>query len=122
MPAMKTSLVAALTVALATVSLSAFAGEKGDAQFPMAAADFKAKVAAHAEKRQAKFDKKMAEKKIPADKLEKIRARMIERQQKVAAEIEKVTADGVVTKDEAKQVRQAAGGKRHARGQRPAKQ
>jgi hypothetical protein len=64
----------------------------------------------------------VAEKKIPADKLEKIRARMIERQQKVAAEIEKVTADGVVTKDEAKQVRQAAGGKRHARGQRPAKQ
>lgn len=125
---MKTSLAAALTLALATVSLSAFAGEKGDAksgQFPMAAADFRAKVAAHAEKRQAKFDKKVAEKKIPADKLEKIRARMIERNQKLAAAVDKAAADGVVTKEEAKEVRQAVGGKRHARGergQRPAKQ
>lgn len=98
--------------ALATIALAAvpaFAGQKDDAgQFPMAAAQFRQKVEARQQKMRERFEAAIAEKKIPAEKVAEVRAKMAENQAKVKAEVDKVCADGTVTVDEAKQVRQLA--------------
>lgn len=80
-------------------------GDKGKASFPMPAAEFKAKVDA----RQAKARKHMEEKaaSLPADQAKELRARFDATIQKVNAEVAKAAADGTVTKDEAKAVRNA---------------
>ena len=77
-------------------------GEKAEKQFPMPAAEFKAKVdnklsraRQHMETRASKAD---------ADKAKEIRARFDAGAAKVNAEVAKATADGTVTKDEAKDV------------------
>jgi len=108
------------TTALAAVP--ALAGEKFDAgQFPMQAAQFQQKVEERQQRHRERFEAAVAEKKIPAEKVAEIRAKMADKQAKMKAEVDKVCADGTVTLDEAKQVRQFAkslrphGGKRGGR-------
>jgi hypothetical protein len=91
-------------------------GEKGDkAQFPMPAADFQARIAKHREKAHARVEEHIAKKNLPADKAAAVRAKMAAAEAVVNQEVAKVVADGTVTKDEAKQVREVA------RAQRPGK-
>jgi transketolase len=117
----------AAVFALATIAFAAvpaFAGQKDDpAQFPMAAAQFRQKVEQRQQKMRERFEAAVAEKKIPAEKVAEIRARMTENQAKLKAEVDKVCADGTVTLDEAKAFKQLAkslhphhGGKHHQRG------
>jgi hypothetical protein len=91
-------------------------GEKGDkAQFPMPAATFQARVAKRAEKARARVEEHIAKKNLPADKAAAVRAKMAAAQAAINQEVAKVVADGTVTKEEAKQVREVA------RAQRPHK-
>jgi hypothetical protein len=106
----RSKLVASLALAtIAFAAVPAFAGMKDDpSQFPMAAAQFRQKVEARQQKMRERFDAAVAEKKIPAEKVAEVRARLAEGQAKVKAEVDRVCADGTVTLDEAKQVRQLA--------------
>jgi len=82
-------------------------GDKGKGKhFPMPAAEFKAKVDA----RMAKARQRMEEraKDLPADQAKELRAKFDAAAAKVNAEVAKAVADGTVTKDEAKAVRQAS--------------
>jgi hypothetical protein len=91
-------------------------GEKGDkAQFPMPAATFQARIAKHREKAHARLEAHIAKKNLPADKAAAVRAKMAAAEAVVNQEVAKVVADGTVTKEEAKQVREVA------RAQRPNK-
>ena len=106
----RSKLVASFALAtIAFAAVPAFAGQKDDpGQFPMAAAQFRQKVEERQQKKRERFEAAIAEKKIPAEKVAEIRARMAEAQAKVKAEVDRVCADGTVTLDEAKQVRQLA--------------
>ena len=102
----------ALSLSLVLASSAAFAGEKGGAgkkTFPVAGAEFKQKVDARLEKKKTKLEERIANKKIPADKAEQMRAKFAERKAAVNAAVEKAVADGTVTKEEAKEVRKASG-------------
>lgn len=113
-----------VTVAAAAVSLFALVGtasahgKHGEkANFPMPAAEFQKRVDARAAKAKEHVEARAA--KLPEAEAKALRAKFAERQAKVAAEVKKAVADGTVTKDEAKAVRQAAGhgGHRgHAKG------
>jgi hypothetical protein len=84
-------------------------GEKGDkAQFPMPAAEFQARVAKRAEKVRARVEEHIANQNLPADKAAAVRAKMAAAQAAINQEVAKVVADGTVTKEEAKQVREVA--------------
>lgn len=98
------------------VSGSAFAEGHGKKNaFPMAAAEFKQKI----DNRIAKAKTRMEERasKLSAEEAKQLRAKFDAGVAKVNAEVAKATADGTVTKDEAKEVRKAArelhGGKGH---------
>jgi hypothetical protein len=122
------SFIASAVLALATlfVAAPAVAGEragekdtKEKASFPMPAAQFKQKV----DTRMANAKKHMEERasKLPADQAKELRAKFDAGAAKVNAEVAKATADGTVTKEEAKAVhtvaREAKGGHhgKHAR-------
>jgi len=81
---------------------------KEKAQFPMAAADFKARIDTHISKNREKIVARMTAKNVPADKQEKVLAKFDEGTQTIMAEVDKVCADGTVTKEEAKQVAEVA--------------
>jgi hypothetical protein len=123
----KTSIVAAL-LALSVVPVAAFASPesngKGDASqvredkkegkekhkesFPMPAAEFKAKVEARAAKFRERIIERMNAKSVPADKQKVVLAKFDERSAKVMVEVDKVCADGTVTKEEARAVHKLA--------------
>ncbi len=91
--------------------------------FPVAAATCKQHVEARLEKKKTKLEERTANKKIPADKAEAMRAKFAERRAKVNAAVEKAVADGTVTKEEAKEVRKAGGhghGPKGKKGGQPA--
>jgi hypothetical protein len=103
-------------LALATLfaAAPAMAGDKHGASFPMPAATFKQKVDA----RQAKARTHMEERasKLSADDAKALRAKFDAGVAKVNAEVNKATADGTVTKEEAMAVKKVArenGGGRH---------
>jgi hypothetical protein len=109
---------AALALALSLASTSAVAladtsapaqgrHQRGDEakKFPMPAAEFQAKVAAHQAKAREHLEKRLAEKKVPADKADAIRAKVAAKEAAVAAKVAEVGADGTVTLPEAKEVR-----------------
>jgi hypothetical protein len=104
------SVITAAVLALATlVAVPAFAesGEgKGKQSFPMPAAAFKQKV----DSRMAKARQRMEERasKLSADEAKELRAKFDAAAAKVNAEVAKATADGTVTKEEAKAVRKAS--------------
>lgn len=93
-------------------------GDKAKKSFPMPAAEFKAKV----DQRQAKARARMEEKAkgLDAAAAKELRDRFNANVAKVNTEVQKAIADGTVTKEEAKAVRQASGhhGKhaRHGKG------
>ncbi|MCU0681718.1 MAG: hypothetical protein MUF34_05590 [Polyangiaceae bacterium] len=106
----RSKLIAAFAFATTALAVApAFAGGNDDAaQFPMGAVQFRQKVEARQQKMRERFEAKLAEKKVPAEKVAEVRAKMAENQAKVKAEVDKVCADGTVTADEAKQVRALA--------------
>jgi hypothetical protein len=106
---MRSKIVAAVVLALASlVAVPAFAKGNGNhaKNFPMPAAEFKAKV----EKKSAKAREHMEEKakQLPADQAKELRAKFDAGTVQVNAEVAKATADGTVTLDEAKKVREVA--------------
>jgi hypothetical protein len=80
-------------------------GNKGGRHFPMAAAEFKAKVDKRMTRARARMEEKAAT--LSADQAKELRASFEAGAQKVNAEVAKAVADGTVTKDEAKAVRAA---------------
>jgi hypothetical protein len=105
---MKRSLVAAVLLALSSVSSFALAGEKTAKKFPMSAQEFKQKHEAHVSKAKAKLEERIKAKNVDPEKAKLLRARFESASAKVGQAVAKVTADGTVTKDEAKDVRTAA--------------
>ena len=92
----------------------------GHASFPMPAAAFQQKVTARQTKAREHMEKRAS--KLSADEAKAVRAKFDAGVVKVNAEVAKATADGTVTKDEAKAVKQIAkelrvgghkGGKHH---------
>ena len=119
---MRSKIVAAVVLAVASlVAVPAFAKGKGDhaKNFPMTAAEFKAKV----DKKTAKAREHMEAKakQLPADQAKEVRAKFDAGTAQINAEVAKATADGTVTLDEAKKVREVAKsvhphGKGHGKG------
>jgi hypothetical protein len=105
---MKRSLVAVVLLALSSVSSFALAGEKTAKKFPMSAQEFKQKHEAHVSKAKAKLEERIKAKNVDPEKAKLLRARFESASAKVGQAVAKVTADGTVTKDEAKDVRSAA--------------
>ena len=81
---------------------------KKHGKFPMAAAEFKSASNERLAKAREKMEDHLKAKKVPAEKAQLMRARFDDVATKVNAAVAKVTADGSVTKDEAKEVRLAA--------------
>ena len=112
-------IVSALALALSLASTSAVAlADTGapsqarhekraeqDKKFPMAGAEFQQMVAAHQAKAREHMEKRLADKKVPADKADAIRAKVAAKEAAVAAKVAEVVADGTVTLPEAKEVR-----------------
>jgi hypothetical protein len=103
---------------LVTGSALADGGKKNN--FPMTAAEFKAKVDGKIAKAKTRMEERAA--KMSAEEAKQLRAKFDAGVAKVNAELAKATADGTVTKDEAKDVRRAAkeirgghGHKKHAK-------
>jgi hypothetical protein len=95
------------------------AGEhgKGGASFPMPAAAFQQKVTAREAKAREHMEKRAAS--LSANDAAALRAKFDAGVAKVDAEVAKATADGTVTKDEAKAVRQVVkelGHNHHGKG------
>ena len=104
---MRSKIVAAAVLALASlVAVPAFAKGDGNAKFPMAAAEFKAKVDARTAKAKERMEQRAA--KLPADQAKELRAKFDAGTAQIDAEVAKATADGTVTKDEAQKVREVA--------------
>lgn len=107
---MRSTIVAAvLAISTLFAAAPAMAGEhggKGGASFPMPAAAFQTKV----NERQAKAREHMEKRasKLSAEEAKELRAKFDAGVVKVNAEVAKATADGTVTKEEAKAVRQVA--------------
>ncbi len=93
-------------------------------KFPMAGAEFKQKVDQRIVTARQKLETRIAS--LPADKQKEIRDKFNAGVQVVNAEVARAVADNVVTKDEAKKVRETAralrpaggAGHRHAKGQK----
>ncbi len=110
---MLTAFAAALatTLAVAGTSLAAEPAQRADAgahgrsakKFPMAGAEFKQHVDARIATARQRMETRIAQ--LPADKQREARARFDAGVQTVNAEVQRAIADNVVTKDEAKKVR-----------------
>ncbi len=105
------SMITAVVLALSTVlaAAPAMAGEKGGdhgQSFPMPAAAFQQKVTARQAKSREHMEKRAAT--LNADQAKELRAKFDAGVTKVNAEVGKATADGTVTKEEAKEVRKVA--------------
>ncbi len=104
----------AVSLALATaLAVPAFAdGNSGNhpkAVFPMPAAEFQQKVDGHLARREAKLEKIITEKNIPADKANEMRASFNAKATATRTAAAVAEQDGTVTADEAKTVREAGG-------------
>ncbi len=117
---MKRSTIAALLMSISvfTMAFSASAKEHGDRKFPMPAAEFKAKQDAHVATGRARLEERIKQKNLNAEQAKELRARFDARVAKVSQVVAKVTADGTVTKDEAKEVRAVAHEGRRGHGKR----
>lgn len=83
-------------------------GDKDKAQFPMKADEFRAMVEKRIEKVKARVEKGMEQHKIPAAQRAEISKAVDEAAKQVRGAVDKAAADGTVTKEEAKQVRELA--------------
>jgi hypothetical protein len=113
---MKRSIVAVLAVAaVSAIAIPAFAhGEK--AHFPMPAAEFQQHLDARITKAREHMEKRITEQKLDDAKAKEARDRFDAVVVKVNAEAQKAEADGTVTEDEAKQVREVARELHHGHG------
>jgi hypothetical protein len=95
-------------LALVTVfaAAPAMAGEHEKANYPMPAAAFKQKVDGKQAKAREHMEKRAA--KLAPEQAKELRAKFDAGTAKINAEVDKVTADGTVTKEEAGAVRQIA--------------
>src|SRR5688572_19674594 len=102
------SFIVGTVLALATLfaAAPAMAGDKEKASFPMPAAQFKQKVDTRIAKARQHMEERAS--KLPADQAKELRAKFDAGTTKVNAEVAKATADGSVTKDEAKAVHKVA--------------
>lgn len=107
----------ALSVSVLTAAFTAGA-EEPKAKFPMPAAAFKTREAAHIEKSRARMEAHITSKKLDAEKAKRVRARFEGSVVKINQAVTKVAADGTVTKEEAKEVRQVARAGRGHHGKR----
>lgn len=107
---MKRSTIAALLLSISvfTMAFSASAKGHGDQKYPMPAAEFKAKQDAHVAKGRARMEERIKSKNLSAEQAKALRERFQLRVAKVSQVVAKVTADGTVTKEEAKEVRAVA--------------
>jgi hypothetical protein len=80
-------------------------GHHAPMQFPMKAADFKQHVDAKLAKKRTHMEARAS--KLPADQAKEVRAKFDTGVAKVQQEVAAATADGTVTADEAKKVRDA---------------
>lgn len=105
---MRSKIVAALVLAVASlVAVPAFAkGGSHGKNFPMPAADFKAKVDTKTAKAKQRMEEQAA--KLPADQAKELRAKFDAGTAQINAEVSKAVADGTVTLDEANKVREVA--------------
>jgi hypothetical protein len=98
------SLIVGSVLALATLlSVPAFA-KQDEASFPMPAAQFKQKVDARLAKARTHMEERAS--KLPANEAKDLRAKFDAGAAKINGEVAKATADGTVTLDEAKGLRQ----------------
>ena len=102
------SMIIGTVLALSTlVAIPAMAGEKGEgANFPMPAATFKAKVDARQAKAREHMEKRAAT--LAPEQAKELRAKFDAGIARVNVEVDKATADGTVTKEEAHAVREVA--------------
>ena len=117
---MKRSTIAALLMSISvfTMAFTASAKGHGDKKLPVPAAEFKAKHDAHVAKGRTRLEERIKAKNLNAEQAKEMRARFEGRVAKVSQVVAKVTADGTVTKDEAKEVRAVAHEGRGGRGKR----
>jgi hypothetical protein len=120
---------AALVLAFATLAVPVLASaapaqapaarhEKNDKKFPMKAEDFKKHAENMISKSRTRMEEHITKKSVPDDKAKEIRAKFDAGVALVQKEVERVCADGTVTKDEAREVHTAmkalhAGGHGH---------
>jgi hypothetical protein len=102
--------IAAAVLGVSLVSATALAAGEGrgkeHASFPMPAAQFKAKIDARMQKARAHMEERVS--KLPANEAQAQRAQFDQKIAAVNAEVAKATADGTVTKEEARAVRAVA--------------
>lgn len=106
---------AALALSLAAGTASAKGRGGHGKQFPMPAAEFKSHTDARLAKAKERLEAHISKKQLPAEKAKELRDKLAAGAAKVNAQVEKATADGTVTKEEAKEVRAAM---KEARGPR----
>jgi hypothetical protein len=83
-------------------------GDKNKAQFPMKADEFRSMVEKRIEKIKARVEKGMEQHKLPAATRAVITKAVDDAAKQVRGAVDKAAADGTVTKEEAKQVRELA--------------
>jgi hypothetical protein len=109
---------AALALAFATLAAPAFASaapakaptarhEKHDKKFPMKAEEFKKHIEGPITKARARMEEHITKKSLPEDKAKEVRAKFDAGVTAVQKEVERVSADGTVTKEEAHEVHAA---------------
>ncbi|WP_437732967.1 hypothetical protein [Sorangium sp. So ce1335] len=81
---------------------------KGQPQFPQDAASFSKRVDAKIAKQRAKAEARMQKGGVPDARRAEIRKALDDAQAKVRAAVDRAAKDGVITQDEAKQVRKLA--------------
>lgn len=114
------SKILALGLALGTlVAVPAFADD-AKPRFPMPAAAFKQRVDARLAKARTHVEERAS--KLSAEEAKQVRAKFEQHVAQVNAEVAKATADGTVTKDEARAVRAQRGHGGNCDGQKDKKQ
>jgi hypothetical protein len=101
---MKNSLFGALALALATTFALPATADEHAKRFPMPAAEFQEHVDARIQRARARLENAIAEKSLPDDQANALRAHLDTVVANVKVEVQKAVADGVVTLDEAKAV------------------
>jgi hypothetical protein len=115
---MRTMVALALSVSLFTASLSASAEEAKRPNFPMPSSEFQTRMAVHVEKARTRLEARIAKNKVDAEEAKVLRARFENAIAKTKLASAKATADGTVTREEAKEVRAVArAGRRHGHRQ-----
>jgi len=112
---MKRLIVSAFALALLTTGSFALADGKSKPSFPMPAAEFQQRVDARIAKQRAHVEEHIKAKNLDAAKAKEKREAFEARVAKIQAAAKSAEADGTVTADEAKAVREAGGGKHHGK-------